>query len=61
MSVKAKALKPRHGLSSPQKCGYLKREEALPLFSQYNEILAMIVSMIDHSDQWIIPRKSTSK
>jgi four helix bundle protein len=43
------------------KCGYLKREDGLPLFSQYNEILAMLVSMIDHSDQWLIPRRRNSK
>jgi four helix bundle protein len=43
------------------KCGYLNREQALPLFSQYNETLAMLVSMIDHSDKWLIPSKTNRK
>jgi four helix bundle protein len=43
------------------KCGYLNREQALPLFSQYHEVLAMLVSMIDHSDKWLIPSKSPRK
>jgi four helix bundle protein len=39
------------------KCGYSSREQGLPLFSVYDEILAMLVSMIDCPEKWLIPRK----
>src|SRR5437667_6850891 len=37
------------------KCAYLTREQGLPLFQQYDEILAMLVTMIDCPQKWLIP------
>jgi four helix bundle protein len=34
------------------KCGYLDREAGRELYREYEEILAMLVSMIVHSDRW---------
>jgi four helix bundle protein len=39
------------------KCKYLKREEAAPLYTAYDEILRTIVGMITHPETWIIRRK----
>src|SRR5436309_3171748 len=39
------------------KCGYITREEGLPIFQRYDEVLAMLVTMIDHPEKWLIPRK----
>jgi four helix bundle protein len=39
------------------RCGYLTREQGLPLFQAYDEVLALLVSMIDHPEKWLIPRK----
>ena len=37
------------------KCGYLKRADGLELYKEYDQILAMIVSMIAHHDWWTFP------
>ncbi len=37
------------------RCDYLEREKAKQLYSQYDEILAMIVSMIANSAKWVLP------
>jgi four helix bundle protein len=37
------------------KCNYLRREEAVHLFKTYDEILAMLVSMVMNSDKWVFP------
>jgi four helix bundle protein len=39
------------------KCEYLAREQARSIFKLYDEILAMLVTMIDHPKKWIIRRK----
>jgi four helix bundle protein len=36
------------------KCGYLKREEAVPLYQTYDEILRLLVSIIRKPDPWLI-------
>ena len=36
------------------RCGYLDREEAKPIFLEYEEVLAMLFSMANNSDQWVI-------
>lgn len=37
------------------KCGYLDREIAKQLYSDYDEVLSMIVSMIANSSKWVLP------
>ncbi len=37
------------------KCGYLDREFAKGLFLEYDEILAMLVSMINSAPKWVLP------
>ena len=39
------------------KCGYLDRECAIPLYKQYDEVLRMIVSMINHPESWVIAER----
>ena len=38
-------------------CKYLKRSEAIALYKQYDEILAMLVNMIVNADQWKLSDK----
>lgn len=35
-------------------CGYLDRSAAADLYREYDELIAMLVDMIRHSDQWVI-------
>lgn len=37
------------------RCGYLDAETGRKLFKTYNEVLAMLVTMINNSDTWILP------
>lgn len=37
------------------KCGYLSREQATPLYQQYDAILATLVGMIIHPKSWVFP------
>jgi four helix bundle protein len=37
------------------KCDYVDRDQALPLYQAYEEVLRMLVSMISNSDSWKIP------
>ena len=37
------------------KCGYLDRDVAKDLYLNYDEILAMIVSMINNTQRWVLP------
>jgi four helix bundle protein len=39
------------------KCQYITREQGLALYKQYDEVLAMLVSMIDNPKKWLIPKK----
>src|SRR3954463_9021643 len=43
------------------KCAYITREQGLPLFKLYDEILAMLVSMIDCPEKWLIPRGNVQR
>ena len=36
------------------KCDYSNRDDALALYQDYDEILRMIVTMINHADSWTI-------
>ena len=35
-------------------CGYLEAEVGRPLYSEYDEIIAMLVHMITHPDDWTL-------
>jgi four helix bundle protein len=37
------------------RCDYLDREEAKRIFLKYDEILAMLVSLIANSSKWVLP------
>jgi len=37
------------------RCAYLDREEGKRLFLEYDEILAMLVSMVQNSEKWVLP------
>jgi four helix bundle protein len=41
------------------KSSYLTREQGAPIFCQYDEILAMLVSMIHQPEKWLIPSAKT--
>ncbi len=36
------------------KCGYMNRDEAAELYSEYEQIIRMLVDMINHPESWII-------
>jgi four helix bundle protein len=46
-------------LEIAKRCGYIDPESALRLDASYEETMAMLVSMVSHSDQWAI--RSPSK
>src|SRR5256885_17001477 len=37
------------------RCGYMNKEKARVLFKAYDEIIAMLVTMINHPDSWVMP------
>ena len=39
------------------RCGYISKSEAEDLDARYDHILAQLVLMIDHPEQWSIPTK----
>ena len=43
------------------RCGYISREEMEQLDSTYDGILAQLVHMIDHSEQWTIRTSTRTK
>ena len=53
---KAKLPKPRSGSHSRLKCGYLERDQSVPLYKSYDEILRMLVAMINKPQSWVITR-----
>jgi four helix bundle protein len=38
------------------KCGYLERDQSVPLYKSYDEILRMLVAMINKPQSWVITR-----
>ncbi len=38
-------------------CEYLSQESARDLYSEYDEVISMIVHMINHSENWILTAK----
>src|SRR3954467_2177630 len=44
------------------RCGYLERERAKDLFLEYDDVIAMLVSMIVNAKTWVMPlRKRVEK
>ena len=41
-------------------CGYIDKLPARRLFSEYEQILAMLVAMINHADKWVFPETPTA-
>lgn len=37
-------------------CGYLNRDEAKPQFTDYDEIVAMLVNIMNHPKDWTLPQ-----
>jgi len=37
------------------RCGYIDKENGRALFKTYDEIIAMLVTMIKHPDSWVMP------
>jgi hypothetical protein len=37
------------------KCGYLDAQEGRALFKVYDEIIAMLVTMINRPNAWVLP------
>jgi four helix bundle protein len=40
-------------------CGYVQRDEALALYRMYDDIMGTLIGMINHSEKWILPGRST--
>ncbi len=38
------------------KCKYLTREQAMPLYQTYDQIIATVVGMINHPEDWILAK-----
>ena len=53
--AEAEAAETQTWLEFSCRCGYLDRETARKLFTTYDELLAMLVSMINGSDKWVLP------
>ena len=45
------------------RCGYIKKEKGRVLFKAYDEIIAILVTMINHPESWVMPsgRKMKSR
>ena len=39
------------------KCRYMRREEALPLYGEYDRAIRTIVGMITHPETWVIKKQ----
>lgn len=50
--AEAEAAEAQTWLEFSVKCGYLPRDEGRRLYKEYDEIIAMIVSMIVNVDKW---------
>jgi four helix bundle protein len=55
----AEAAEAQYWLEQAVACGFVKPENARHLYREYDEILAMIVSMINAPEKWVLPGKDT--
>ncbi len=37
------------------RCGYVERDTGARLYQTYDEVLSILVDMIHHAEQWILP------
>ncbi len=54
--AEAEAAESQVWLKFAVKCQYLNLETGRELYSQYNEILGLIVTMINSADQWLLTK-----
>lgn len=40
-------------------CGYVTRQDAAPLYREYEAVLKTLVGMITHADTWVFPNSPT--
>lgn len=50
--AEAEAAETQSWLEFAVKCGYLKRDEGAAIYKEYDAIIAMLVNMIRHIDDW---------
>jgi four helix bundle protein len=55
--AEAEAAETQTWLQFAVECGYIDRKSAKALYSQYNSILGMLVTMINDPDSWTIPKR----
>lgn len=53
----AEAAETQAWIQAAVECKYLSRAEGVALYKQYDEVLAMLVHMIAHTDEWKLPRQ----
>lgn len=53
--AEAEAAETQTWLEFAMDCGYMEREIARRLFAEYDEIIAIIVSLINDPDRWVLP------
>jgi len=51
----AEAAETQTWLEFAVKCGYLNKEKGRVLFKIYDELIAILVTMINHPDSWVLP------
>ena len=54
--AEAEAAESQTWVEFASRCGYLGREKAVDLYLQYDAILCMVVSMIHHPGDWLLPQ-----
>ena len=53
--AEAEAAETQTWIAFSVKCSYLNRDDAIPLHTEYDEILRLIVSFIANPDPWLMP------
>ncbi len=48
----AEAAETQSWLQFAVSCSYIQREDAATLYKQYDQIIAMLVKMVTHADDW---------
>ncbi len=59
--VEAEAAETQVWIEYAVRCGYLGRAEAVPLYREYDKLMATVVGMIRHADTWTIGRAAAPK
>jgi four helix bundle protein len=53
--AEAEAAETQTWIEFAERCGYLEKTESDRLFTAYDEIIALLVSMIKNAGQWVLP------